>query len=302
MDKGLDATPMDQLSGIPVVRSVRAVREMVRRWRRCGETVALVPTMGALHDGHLALVRGARQAADRVCVSIFVNPAQFAPHEDLATYPRDEAGDAARLAAIGCDLIYAPTAGEMYPPAFSTTVSVSGLTEGLCGAVRPHFFRGVATVVSKLLIQVGPDVAMFGEKDYQQLKVVERLSRDLDLGVRILPIQTVREPDGLAMSSRNAYLKGNERAVAPLLHATLQGAADEAAADQEHSAFRTIADGAVARLLAAGFDRVDYFELRAAEDLAPMERLDRPARLLAAAWLGRTRLIDNIPASVAIRG
>lgn len=283
----------EMLSGIPVVRSAAAVRAVLGAWQRQGETVALVPTMGSLHDGHLALVRQGRTLAARCCASIFVNPKQFGPREDFATYPRDEAGDAAKLATVGCDLIYAPTPAAMYPDGFATAITVSGVSEGLCGAVRPHFFRGVATVVAKLLIQTMPDVAVFGEKDYQQLLVIRRLVRDLDLPVRIDGLPTVREADGLALSSRNAYLDPAERAVAPVLHRTLRDAARAVLAGT--SRFPAIAEAAMATLAAAGFRQVDYFELRDAGDLTPLTEATGPARILTAAWLGRARLIDNVP-------
>lgn len=247
--------------------------------------------MGALHEGHLSLVRAAMQRADKVIVTLFVNPTQFNNAADLAAYPRTESEDAARLAPSGCHLIYAPSAAEMYPPGFSTTVTVTGVSEGLCGAFRPGHFEGVATVVTKLLLQTGADLAVFGEKDFQQLHVVRRLARDLDIPVEIVGLPTVREADGLAMSSRNARLTVAERRIAPRLHAVLVAAAEQIAAGAPARAALT---GAKAAILAAGFDRVEYLELRAEEDLSPPDTLDRPARLLAAAWLGDTRLIDNL--------
>ncbi len=273
-----------------VVRTVAALREEIGGWRSAGHTSALVPTMGALHEGHLSLVDIATARATRVVVSIFVNPRQFGPREDLATYPRDEAGDLAKLADRGAHLVFAPDVGEMYPPGFSTEVTVHGLSEGLCGASRPGFFTGVATVVAKLLIQTLTDIAVFGEKDYQQLLVIRRLARDLDIPVEIVGGPVVREPDGLAMSSRNAYLSEAERAVASRLYATLTAVADAVRAGS--AVDRALADGR--RMLdEAGF-RVDYLELRHAETLEPLAAFAPPARLLAAAWLGRTRLIDNI--------
>ena len=275
------------------VRTLPELRASVAAWRREGLRVGLVPTMGALHDGHLALMRHALARADRVVASIFVNPTQFGPGEDLDRYPRDEPGDLARLAGVGVRLAWLPPVEAMYPPGDRTRVTVEELGEGLEAVARPHFFRGVATVVTKLLNQVRPDLAVFGEKDYQQLLVVRRLARDLAIPTEIVAHPTVREPDGLAASSRNRYLAPAERDVAPLLHQVLTEAA------------RTLADGRAAaealaagtrRLLAAGFTRVDYLELRDAEDLAPLDHVgERPARLLAAALLGGTRLIDNVP-------
>jgi pantoate--beta-alanine ligase len=249
--------------------------------------------MGALHQGHVALARAARADCDRVVATIFVNPKQFAATEDLGSYPRREAADLEILQGCGVDLVFIPAVGEIYPPGFDTTIAVSGLTEGLCGAHRPGHFDGVTTVVAKLLIQSLPDAAYFGEKDYQQLLVVRRLVRDLDLPVRIVGIPTVREPDGLALSSRNAYLSPAERQTAPILARVLRDIATALALDR----------GAVARELAsakaeleeAGF-LVEYLEIREAETLAPVtEAVTAPARVFAAVRLGRTRLIDNMP-------
>jgi pantoate--beta-alanine ligase len=259
--------------------------------RGSGGTIALVPTMGALHAGHMALIREARRHATHVVASIFVNPTQFGPTEDLSTYPRREAEDAEMLEREGCAILWAPDAGTMYPPGHSTTVTLSSVSEGLDGAARPGHFAGVATVVLKLLNQVQPDVALFGEKDYQQLAVIRRLVEDLDLGVEIVAVPTQRDADGLALSSRNAYLTEEERAAARALPRAL-GEAAQAIVDG-----MPIAESlgrARARLTAAGFSRIDYFELRDAASLAPMDALDRPARLLAAAVIGRTRLIDNL--------
>ena len=281
------------LDGPPVVRTVEGVRAAIAAWRHAGETVALIPTMGYLHDGHLALVARGRALCRRTVASLFVNPIQFGPTEDLECYPRDEAGDRAKLQAAGCDLLYAPGAGEMYPPGFATAVTVSGVTEGLCGAARPQMFGGVATVVTKLLLQTLPDVAVFGEKDYQQLLVIRRFVRDLDIPVRIEGAPTVREADGLALSSRNSYLTPAERAVAPELKRALAWAADELAGGRREAG--PVLAEARRRILAAGFASLDYVELRDAETLAPLERAAGPARLLAAAWLGKARLIDNVP-------
>jgi pantoate--beta-alanine ligase len=273
-------------------RTVADLRERLARWRRSGATIALVPTMGALHEGHLALIREARVQAAHVAVSIFVNPKQFGPTEDYQTYPRDEAGDLAKAEAAGAELLFLPSVAEMYPEGFATTVHVAGPAVGLESDFRPGHFDGVATVVTKLLLQTLPDFALFGEKDYQQLQVVKRLVRDLDIPTRIIAVPTVREPDGLALSSRNRYLSARERQIAPLLYAVLQRVAGRLQAGRPAAA--EIAAG-IEELRAGGFDRVDYLALCDAESLAPLAQLDRDARLLAAAWLGRTRLIDNIP-------
>jgi pantoate--beta-alanine ligase len=284
---------MPAISDLPVVRTVASLRERIAAWREADETIALVPTMGALHEGHLSLVRLARSQCGRTVVSLFVNPTQFGPHEDLSAYPRDEAGDAAKLAAAGADLLFAPALGEMYPPGFSTQVTVSGLTDHLCGPHRPGHFDGVATVVTKLLLQSLPDAAVFGEKDWQQLQVIRRLARDLDIPVEILGAPTVREPDGLAKSSRNAYLSSEERRIAAGLNRVLTElahavAAGEPARAAEEKALRTLLEG--------GFSSVDYVTVADAETLQPVERIGaRPARAFAAARLGRTRLIDNVP-------
>jgi pantoate--beta-alanine ligase len=251
----------------------------------------MVPTMGALHEGHLSLCRIALAHAERLVVSIFVNPKQFAPTEDLAAYPRPFAADVEKLAGIGAHVVFAPAVEEMYRPNFSTLVHVGGVSEGLCAAARPTHFDGVSTVVAKLLLQCLPDVAVFGEKDYQQLLIIKRLVRDLDIPVAIIPGPTAREADGLALSSRNLYLTHNERPVAPELQQTLQSTA---AAIQSGTAVEAAVEQGVARLSRAGFDPVEYLELRDAETLEPMRALDRPARLLVAARLGKTRLIDNI--------
>jgi pantoate--beta-alanine ligase len=280
-------------AGPEIVRTVEALRRRVAEWRRRGERVALVPTMGALHEGHLALVRAAQDAAPRTIVSIFVNPTQFGPNEDFAAYPRGEAADIAKLREVGADLVFVPSVGEMYPPGFSTTVAVAGVTEGLCGPYRPGHFAGVATIVLKLLLQALPEIALFGEKDYQQLQVIRRLVRDLDVPVGIAGVPTVREADGLALSSRNVYLSPAERRVAPTLARVLRTIAGRLAAEPG-AASRELAEGRRA-LEAAGFAPIDYLELRDAETLQPVERVERPARVLAAAWLGRTRLIDNMP-------
>jgi pantoate--beta-alanine ligase len=276
---------------VAIVRSVADLRAQVAAWRKEGLTVALVPTMGALHDGHLSLVKRGLELADRVVASVFVNPTQFGPNEDFARYPRQEEKDAAALTSAGCHLLFAPTVGEMYPEGFATTVAVTGVSDGLCGAVRPGHFAGVATVVTKLLLQCLPDVALFGEKDYQQLAVIRRFARDLDIPVRIEGVPTLREEDGLAMSSRNAYMTPEQRAIAPWLIRALRGVEDGLRAGANAS---DLCPMAVSGLLKAGFDSVDYIEVRDAASLAPAETLDSPVRILAAARLGKTRLIDNI--------
>ncbi|MDB5451471.1 MAG: panC [Caulobacteraceae bacterium] len=280
-------------SSPPIARTVRDLRAQVGLWRGDGETVALVPTLGALHEGHLSLVRLGREKAGRVVASIFVNPTQFAPNEDFEAYPRNEARDAELLAAAGCDLLYAPTAGEMYPPGFSTTVTVAGVSEPLDGQARPHHFAGVATVVAKLLLQAAPDFGIIGEKDYQQLQVIRRLARDLDLAVEIVGGPTARAEDGLALSSRNAYLTEGERKIAPRMHQLLMEAA---AALVGGAAVAEVEARGLAGLAQAGFGPIDYFEARNAENLAAVDPgpLSAPTRLLAAAWLGKTRLIDNV--------
>jgi pantoate--beta-alanine ligase len=281
---------------IAVARSVAALRERVAGWRKQQERIALVPTMGALHRGHLALVEAARRHCERVVASLFVNPKQFGPREDFTAYPRDEAADLAKFREGGVNLVFAPTVEEMYPAGFVTAVRVAGIGDELEGAHRPGHFDGVATVVSKLLLQCLPDIAYFGEKDYQQLLVVRRMTRDLDIPVKIEGVATVREPDGLALSSRNVYLSPEERRNAPLLYRVLNEIATALAAEPENVA--AALQNGVAELRQAGF-APDYLELRDTADLSPLSRLDRPARLLAAAHLGRTRLIDNIPVDAA---
>ena len=280
------------VSGINVVRIVPELRAVVAGWRRAGEGVGLVPTMGALHAGHLALVAEARRRAARTIASIFVNPAQFAPHEDFGKYPRTFEGDCAKLAGAGCDLVWAPTVPVMYPDGFATRIAPEGAALGLESVTRPHFFGGVATVCAKLFIQTGADVALFGEKDYQQLQVVRQIARDLDLPLTVVGYPTVREPDGLAMSSRNAYLSPSERAKAPTLYRTLTILADRLARDPAAVPAIHAAEEA---LTGAGF-RVDYVAVRHAETLTPLaDGEPGPRRVLAAAWIGATRLIDNVP-------
>jgi len=275
---------------VNTVHTIEELRDQVTNWREEGYLIALVPTMGALHDGHISLVQTALQKANRVVVSIFVNPAQFAPHEDFEAYPRETARDREQIARAGGHLVYAPSAEEMYPPGFSTRIFVGGVSEGLCGAARPHFFSGVATVVAKLFLQAMPDMAVFGEKDYQQLLVVRHLVQDLNLPIEILSAPVVREDDGLALSSRNAYLNVQERAIAPLMYRTISDIAQDIA--QGRAIDESVEAGRV-RLESAGF-LVDYLEVRDSKDLALLSEIgETSARVLVAAHLGRTRLIDN---------
>ncbi|MBS7812811.1 pantoate--beta-alanine ligase [Roseococcus pinisoli] len=275
-----------------VVRDAAALAAAVSSWRATGERVAVVPTMGYLHEGHLALVARARELAPRVIATIFVNPTQFAPHEDLGRYPRDEAGDIAKLEAAGCDLLFAPSVEVMYPPGFATRIAMGGPAEGLEGTHRPQMFSGVALVCSRLFGLTRADVAVFGEKDWQQVMVVRRAVEDLALPIAIETVPTVRAADGLALSSRNAYLDPEARAKAVAMHAALLHAAERLKA----GATAAEACGeAEAQLRAAGFRQVDYVALRRAADFAETERLDGPGRLLGAAWLGQVRLIDNLP-------
>lgn len=260
-------------------------------WREAGQTIALVPTMGALHAGHLALIDAAKAKADRVVASIFVNPLQFGPNEDLDRYPRQEVEDAELLQQRGCDLLWMPTADQLYPPGFSTTVSVSGVSEKWDGAARPGHFAGVATVVAKLFTAVRPDLAFFGEKDFQQLAVIRRMEADLGLGIDVRGVATVRDADGLALSSRNAYLTQDERARALALPQSLERAREAILGGEPVEA---VLDEARRTLTEAGFGRIDYLAL---VDAATLEPLDSPAgemRLIAAAFMGTTRLIDNI--------
>jgi pantoate--beta-alanine ligase len=274
-----------------IIRTLAALRRQVADWHRAGERVALVPTMGALHAGHLSLVAAAKAGADRVIVSIFVNPKQFNNPDDLAKYPRTEQADALLLAPLGVDLIFVPDAADVYPDGFATTVIVSGISAGLDGTFRPGHFEGVATVVCKLFTMTAADCAFFGEKDYQQLLVVRRMVRDLNLTVEVVGCPTLRDPDGLAMSSRNTRLGAAARAIAPVLPAAMQEAV---AAMRAGTAPDAALDAARTKVLAAGFSAVDYLCLCSAETLEPLAHLDHPARLLAAAWLDGVRLIDNI--------
>lgn len=275
---------------LPIVRTVADLRAQVSAWKSQGLRVALVPTMGALHDGHLTLVRRGRERADRVIATVFVNPTQFGPNEDFARYPRDEAGDAAKLASAGCDLLFAPTVEVMYPAGFSTAIDVGPVTRRWEGAFRPGHFQGVATVVTKLLLQAGADVACFGEKDYQQLCTIRQLVRDLDIPVAIDGVPTVREADGLALSSRNAYLSADQRQVAGQLNRIMRDAVARLATEPPAG----VLEQATAAILAAGFTAVDYL---AFVDAATLEPLDQPGRgrLICTARLGSVRLLDNMP-------
>ncbi|WP_336957754.1 pantoate--beta-alanine ligase [Sphingobium aquiterrae] len=275
-----------------ILRDLPALRAALGALRADGRRIALVPTMGALHDGHMALVEEAKRLAPHVVVSIFVNPRQFGPNEDLAAYPRREASDAKLLTDAGVAILWAPSVGVMYPDGFASNLSVSGVTEGLDGAARPGHFDGVATVVAKLFNQVQPDVALFGEKDYQQLATIRRMAADMDFPIDIVGLPTQRATDGLALSSRNTYLTDEERKAALALPRAL----GEAVRELEHGvAVGEALDRAVASLRAHGFDPIDYVTLCDATTLEPMAALDRPARLLAAARMGKTRLIDNLP-------
>lgn len=288
-----DSRPVSSFRPLPVARNVEELRSRVAEYRRGAERIGLVPTMGALHAGHLALVERARQTCDRVVATVFVNPKQFDRPDDLAAYPREEARDAGALANAGCDLLFAPPPAVMYPDSFATSVRVGRVTETLEGAHRPGHFEGVATVVTKLLLQALPDVGFFGEKDYQQLLTIRQLVQDLDIPVTIEGVPTVRESDGLALSSRNSNLDPRQREMAPALARVLhRTAATLATSDAE--ATRAIEE-AERDLRMAGFDAVDYVALRDTRTFAPVERVTGPARLLAAAWLGPTRLIDNVP-------
>ncbi len=274
-----------------VIRTAAELQEKVAGWKRSGILVGVVPTMGALHDGHLSLVRAARAQSDRVIVTIFVNPKQFNNPDDLKKYPRTEAHDLALLEAEGVDVLFAPQPDEVYPEGFATNVTVRGVSEPLEGANRPGHFDGVATVVSKLFGMTQAGRAFFGEKDWQQVQVVQRLVRDLNIPIKIIPCPTIREADGLAMSSRNVRLSAAERAQAPALYAAMQRAAT---AIRAGGGIEAVLETARAEVLAAGFREIEYLELRDAETLAQVADLAKPVRMLAAAWLGGVRLIDNI--------
>ena len=279
------------IQNFTTVRTVSELRQVIGEWRRAGLSVGLVPTMGALHEGHFSLVDRSVMENDRTCVSLFVNPKQFSPTEDFDLYPRNEAADAQALQCRGANVLFAPLVEEMYPADAATSVSVPGLGDVLEGEFRDGFFTGVATVVSKLLIQSMADRAYFGDKDYQQLRVIRRLTADLNIPVQIIGCPTIREEDGLALSSRNAYLTTEERAIAPALHAVLlkmvaaiQSGADSASAVQDGTQ----------HLLSVGFMKVDYLAVVDPETLLPLSSATGPCRVLGAAWLGKTRLIDNV--------
>lgn len=275
-----------------IVRNRAELRAQSAAWRKDGARIGVVPTMGALHEGHLSLVRRAAAECDRVIVTLFVNPKQFNDQNDLQKYPRTEEDDRKQLEEIGPDILYAPGVTEIYPAGFATTISVSGITDSLCGSFRPGHFDGVATVVCKLFLQTGADCAFFGEKDYQQLQVVRRMASDLDIPIEVIGCPTIREADGLAMSSRNRLLspEGREKAVA-LPRALVQTAEAISKGANPHDAIAA----AIGTLEISGYASVEYLELRGADDLAPMTTLDRPARLLAAARMDDVRLIDNVP-------
>lgn len=274
------------------IRDLAALRARVRDWKGAGEVVGVVPTMGALHPGHLSLVAAAKAACDRVIVTLFVNPKQFNSPDDLAKYPRTEETDAAMLAPHGVDVLFAPEAVTVYPPGFATKVTVASLADVLCGAHRPGHFDGVATVVPKLLLMTGADNAFFGEKDWQQLQIVRRLATDLNIPVKIIGCPTIRDTDGLAMSSRNARLSKSDRQNAPALHRAMLQAARSIAAGADREA--TLAT-ARANILKSGFSEIEYLEIRDASNLGTETAPGQPARLFAAAWISGVRLIDNIP-------
>ena len=274
-----------------VVRTIADLRQRISSWRVEGQTVSLVPTMGALHDGHLSLIKIAQEKCDRVVASIFVNPKQFLPNEDFEKYPRNEDSDIEKLVELGADLLFSPNASEMYRPDASTAVVISQLTDCLCATSRPGFFDGVGTVVTKLLIQTLPDIAIFGEKDYQQLLIIKRLARDLDIPTKIIGAPTIREIDGLAVSSRNVYLSPTHRETAPSIFKVLKRTATAIALGDDAS---LAAQKAHDDLVLAGFSKIEYFEARHSETLEPIKDTRNPGRLFAAVWLGSTRLIDNL--------
>ena len=280
---------------MPTPEIIRTPKEMSTRaeiWRRAGRRIAFVPTMGYLHRGHVKLLEEARTRGDVLVLSIFVNPTQFGPTEDLTRYPRDLEGDLAKAAGAGTDVVYLPEAVDMYPPGYQTYVDVTELAQGLCGDRRPGHFRGVATVVAKLFAVVKPHVAIFGEKDYQQLQVIRRMTLDLDLGIKIVGIPTVREPDGLAMSSRNSYLSPDERARAACLHRALEATREAVRGGERDVA--ALCAGATGIIDAGGPNRIDYVEIRDASTLEPLARVEGPAVMALAVFFGGTRLIDNV--------
>lgn len=277
---------------LEIVRTIKELRSRVRAWQHDDFCVGLVPTMGGLHEGHLALVQASLQNTDRTVATLFVNPKQFGAGEDFGEYPRDEDRDARLFNDEGVHLLFAPDAREMYPAGFSTSVAVSGIAAHLEGECRPDFFTGVATIVTKLFLQAGADQAFFGEKDYQQLQVVKRLAADLDIPIEIIGVPTVREKDGLALSSRNQYLSVDERKIAPALYRTLLAAAEKV---KNGDTITTVESWGAEALLGAGFTTVDYVSVRDAASLEPLSTPAQPGRVLAAAKLGKARLIDNVP-------
>ena len=274
-----------------VVRTIAELRQHTSRWRIAGQTIGLIPTMGALHKGHLSLIKLAQGKCDRVIATIFVNPRQFLPNEDFDEYPRNEESDIQKLIEMGVDLLFAPKVSEMYRPDASTTVVISKLTDCLCATSRPGFFDGVGTVVTKLLIQALPDLAIFGEKDYQQLLVIKRLTRDLDIPVEIIGAPTIREADGLAVSSRNVYLSQTNRETASKVFEILKKTATAIAQGND---VLVACEEARSELMLAGFSAIDYFEARHSETLELIQNFENNGRLFAAVWLGSTRLIDNL--------
>ena len=274
-----------------IVRTVAELRSHVSAWRKDGLSISLIPTMGSLHAGHLSLMKVGREKSDKVIASIFVNPLQFAPNEDFETYPREENFDILKLVEEGVDLLFAPKVNEMYREKSKTTINVGGLTDCLCALSRPGFFDGVATVVTKLLLQALPDIAIFGEKDYQQLLVIKRFTTDLDIPVEIIGAPTIRENDGLALSSRNIYLDTKSRSIAPSMYSILN---QHASNISNGSDIKKSLEIARKNLQDSGFEKIDYLDLRNSQTLETCSDLKRPSRLFAAAWLGSTRLIDNL--------
>ena len=277
--------------GLDIIRTVADLRSRVSMWRRQGLSISLIPTMGSLHAGHLSLMKVGKERSDRVIATIFVNPLQFAPNEDFETYPRRENSDVHKLIEEGVDLLFAPDVNEMYRSDATTTINVAGLTDCLCGLSRPGFFDGVATVVTKLLLQSLPDIAIFGEKDYQQLLVIKRLSTDLDIPVEIIGAPTIREEDGLALSSRNIYLDAKSRSVAPSMYNILSQHASNISNGND---IKKSLELAKQHMHDSGFEKIDYLDLRSSQTLQACNDIKRPSRLFAAAWLGSTRLIDNM--------
>lgn len=274
-----------------IVRTVAEMRSHVSMWRREGLNVALVPTMGSLHAGHLSLMKVGKERSDRVIATIFVNPLQFAPNEDFETYPRREDSDIQKLVEEDIDLLFAPDVNEMYRPDATTTINVGGLTDCLCALSRPGFFDGVATVVTKLLLQALPDIAIFGEKDYQQLLVIKRLATDLDIPVEIIGAPTIREEDGLALSSRNVYLDTKSRSIAPSMYNILNQYASDISNGND---IKKSIQLAKQNMQKSGFEKIEYLDLRSSQTLQACNDIKKPSRLFAAAWLGSTRLIDNL--------